>query len=98
MPAYYMRAMDADRELIRSLVEQAANGRPTRWADDRTLLKFEERDWTLEVFDVPSDEELDFHRRLGAIHREVRARLGQSFIVVTHTPEDTSRYFDWVRA
>ncbi len=88
-----MRAMETDREQIRRLVSEVADGRPTRWADEGTTLvgDFDGREWTLEVFDVPSEQEHGLFLRLSGMFRDVRSRFGTSLMVVTHPPEAFSQ-------
>ncbi|MGA9524933.1 MAG: hypothetical protein WBV82_25975 [Myxococcaceae bacterium] len=85
--------MESDREQIRRLVSEAADGRPTRWANEGATLvgDFDGRDWTLEVFDVPSENEHALFLQLSGIFRDVSSRFGTSLMVVTHPPEHVAQ-------
>jgi hypothetical protein len=87
-----------EREAIRRQVAQLAGGRPVRWTDARTSMgDFSGRDWTIEVFDVPAVEHQELREQLRELKREVRTRLGHAMTVILHTPENTQKYYAWVR-
>jgi hypothetical protein len=88
-----------ERELIRSQVSRIAGGRPTRWTDERTSLgDFDGREWTLEIFDVPVSESRALHARLWGLKKRVWKHLGHAMTTIFHTPEDTERFYPWVRS
>lgn len=89
-------------ELVRGQVE----GRPVQWADDpgstwpRTRTSagdFAGREWTIEVFDVARIDRRRLREALRDLFARVRARTGTLVSLVTHTPEDTSTHYAWVR-
>ncbi|HEX5753581.1 MAG TPA: hypothetical protein VFZ09_45725 [Archangium sp.] len=88
-----------EREEIRRKVMAAVGGRPVRWTDHRTTKgDFPGRDWALEIFDVPFDEQEELHGRLFEefylpLYQEKRLALTLLF----HTPENTDRFYAWVR-
>ena len=91
--------METDRERILGRVSELAGNRPVRWTDERTSQgDFEGRDWTVELFDVPAEEERSLLLRLIALKREIRASAGPALTFVTHTPENTTRFYPWVRS
>lgn len=81
-----------EREEIRRWVREIVGGnRPVRWTDHRTTKgDFPGRDWALEVFDVPSAERRELIHRLWGMRRI-------ALLVLFHTPENTDRYYAWVR-
>lgn len=92
--------MVTDREEIRRLVREEVGGRPVRWMDSRTARgAFLGWEWALEVFDVPFAEQEELH---GKLFRGIRKRLWEekrvAITVFFHTPENTERYYSWIRA
>lgn len=84
----------------RSLLEEVQSivARPVRWAGDAaTPGDFEGREFTLEVFDVPSDEQMGMFSRLRGVRAKAHELLGQSIRIVFHTPEATTRHYADVR-
>ncbi len=87
-----------EREAIRRRVAELAGGLPVRWTDSRTSMgDFSGRDWAIEVFDIPAAEHHELRVRLRELRREVEERLGHSMTVILHTPENTQKYYAWVR-
>lgn len=88
-----------EREEIRRKVRDAVGGRPVRWTDHRTTKgDFPGRDWALEIFDVPFAEQRDLHGRLFmGISRQVWEEKRVALTILFHTPENTDRYYAWVR-
>ena len=67
---------------------------PLRWADEQTTLgDYEGRDLTLEVFNIPSERQRAYYRKLRSIRHELREELGKRVTLVFHTPEATVRYY-----
>jgi hypothetical protein len=88
-----------DREHVRRTFAEAVGPRAVRWADSKTSLgDWEGRDWTLEVFDVPSAEKRELHKRLFPIIEEVALRDDVRVVLIFHTPEATAKYYGWVHA
>ncbi len=78
----------SDRDHILDLVRAAVGGHSVRWTDERTSKgDFDGRDWTGSLL-----------LRLITLKREIRASNGTALTFVTHTPENTDRYYAWVRA
>ncbi|WNG46724.1 hypothetical protein F0U60_23350 [Archangium minus] len=88
-----------EREAIRRKVREAVGGRPVRWTDHRTTKgDFPGRDWALEIFDVPFSEQRELHGRLFlGIMRQVWEEKRLALTLIFHTPENTDRYYAWVR-
>ncbi|PTL77320.1 hypothetical protein [Vitiosangium sp. GDMCC 1.1324] len=88
-----------EREEIRRRVMEAVGGRPVRWTDHRTTKgDFPGRDWALEIFDVPFAEQRELHGRLfWGIKRQVWEEKRLALTILFHTPENTDRYYAWVR-
>ena len=87
-----------EREFIRMRVSQVAGGHVTHWTDERTSIgDFDGRDWTLEIFDVPSSEQRELHARLWSLREVVRKSLGHSLTFIFHRPEETERLYPWAR-
>lgn len=87
-------------DLKRSLLEDVRTvaARPARWAGDATTAgDFEGREFTIEVFDVPSHEQMDLFSRLRAVRLKAAELLGQSIRIVFHTPQATTRHYADVR-
>ena len=88
-----------EREAIRRKVREAVGGRPVRWTDHRTTKgDFPGRDWALEIFDVPFSEQRELHRRLfWEIKMPLLEEKRVALTLLFHTPENTDRYYAWVR-
>ena len=87
---------EARRELAAEF--SSVTGRPVRWATaGEGLGDFEDRENTLEVFDVQDFEQRTMFSSLRALRRRVREQLGRSIRVVFHTPQATTRYYAGVR-
>lgn len=88
-----------EREEIRRKVRDAVGGRPVRWTDHRTTKgDFPGRDWALEIFDVPFAEQRELHGRLfEGIMRQVWEEKRLALTLIFHTPENTDRYYAWIR-
>lgn len=87
-----------EREEIRRKVMEAVGGRPVRWTDHRTTKgDFPGRDWALEIFDVPFSEQRELHRRLFWEIKMPLYEKGLALTILFHTPENTDRYYAWVR-
>lgn len=90
--------MTDKRAMVRALFMWRTR-RPVRWADELTTLgDFDGRDCTLEVFDVPAEEEWELFRSLRTLRRRAAAELGRALTLIFHTPEETTRLYAWVRA
>jgi hypothetical protein len=88
-----------EREEIRRKVMEAVGGRPVRWTDHRTTKgDFPGRDWSLEVFDVPFSEQRELHGQLfDGIMKQLWEEKRLALVILFHTPENTDRYYAWVR-
>lgn len=53
----------------------------------------EEADLIVDVFNVPEDVSLEFHRKAYPLLRAARKATGEVVTLVTHTPEVTQRHF-----
>ena len=83
-----MRAMVSERERILEIVGAAAKEHTVRWMDERIWKPdLPERDWTIEVLDVPLDEERDLYGRLVELKREVQSRFGKTLTFMLRSPE-----------
>src|SRR5437762_1123515 len=91
--------MFSERDAVLELIQRRTAGRPVRWVDSRTSAgDFDGREWTVEVFDVAKDDRLALREALWDLFTEVRRRTGRPVSLLTHTPEDTSTFYAWVRA
>ncbi|HYO71131.1 MAG TPA: hypothetical protein VEU33_34125 [Archangium sp.] len=87
-----------EREEIRRQVREIVGDRPVRWTDHRTTKgDFSGRDWALEVFDVPDAEQPELSHRLWGFLKKLYAEKRLALLVLFHTPENTDRYYAWVR-
>lgn len=88
-----------EREEIRRQVREiVGTHRPVRWTDHRTTKgDFPGRDWALEVFDVPSSERRELNHRLWGLLTKLWDEKRVAVLVLFHTPENTDRYYSWVR-
>jgi hypothetical protein len=88
-----------EREEIRRKVMEAVGGRPVRWTEPRiTRGDFPGRDWALHVFDVPSSEQRELHGLLfDGIKQQLWEEKRVALTILFHTPENTDRYYAWVR-
>lgn len=88
-----------EREEIRRKVMEAVGGRPVRWTEPRiTKGDFPGRDWALHVFDVPAEEQKALHTRLlWGLRQQLWEEKRLTLMVLFHTPENTDRYYAWVR-
>jgi len=67
---------------------------PLRWADERTTLgDFEGRELTVDVFNIPLNEQNDLYRKLRPLRNELRFELAQRIVFVFHSPEETTRHY-----
>ena len=90
--------VERERAYILGLVREIVPGHPVRWMDSRISMgDIPGRDWSINIFDVPSDEERQLHSRLFPLYLDIRERLGRSVMFLTHSPQDTDRYYAWVR-
>lgn len=88
-----------EREEIRRKVMELVGGRPVRWTEPRiTRGGFPGRDWTLHVFDVPSSERRALRHRLWELGMKLWEEKRLALLFLFHTPENTERYYSWVRA
>jgi hypothetical protein len=87
-----------EREEIRRQVKEIVGNRPVRWVDARTAkIPFPGRDWALEVFDVPFAERRELIHRLWGMLTRLWEEKHLALLVLFHTPENTDRYYAWVR-
>ena len=87
-----------EREEIRRRVREIVGNRPIRWTDHRTTKgDFPGRDWCLNVFDVRSKERRELRHRLWGLLSKIYDEKGLALTVLFHTPENTDRYYAWVR-
>lgn len=90
--------MICDRDAILVVAQRLVGGRPVRWVDKETSTgDFDGREWTLEVFDVAGSDRIELRKKLWDLFGLVRRHTGQSMSLVTHTREDTSAFYGWVR-
>ena len=83
-----MRAMVSERERILELVRAAVKAHPVCWMDERVWsADLPERDWTVEVFGVPLEEERDLYARLVDLKRDVRSQFGKTLTFLLRSPE-----------
>lgn len=67
---------------------------PLRWADEVTSLgDYDGRDLTIQVFNIPSERQREFHRSLREFRSELRREFGKPITFVFHTPEATRQYY-----
>lgn len=89
--------MTGMKELVRRKFV-LASGHPARWvADGPNLGDFEEREHTLEIFDVPAAEQWPLFQCLHLTRAEARKSLGQRVSIIFHTPAATTLHFPDVR-
>jgi hypothetical protein len=87
-----------EREEILRQVREIVGNRPVRWTDTRTAKRFFPGwEWALEVFDVPFDERKELIRRLWGLLTKLWSERRLALTVLFHTPENTDRYYAWVR-
>jgi hypothetical protein len=88
-----------EREEIRRKVMEAVGGKPVRWTEPRiTRGDFPGREYALHVFDVPAEEQKELHSRLlWGIKRPLWEEKRVALMILFHTPENTDRYYAWVR-
>jgi hypothetical protein len=90
--------MISERDAILEIVRRLARNRPVRWVDKNTSAgDFDGREWTVEVFDVPKSDRLTLREKLWDLFSAVRKHTGKPMSLVTHTPEDTTSFYAWVR-
>ncbi len=88
-----------ERDAILGLVRRHARKRPVRWTDSRTSTgDFDGREWTIEIFDVAKGDRRPLRESLWDLFGEVEKQTGMALSLVTHTPEDTTAHYSWVRA
>lgn len=88
-----------DRTEILERVRLLAGGRPVRWVDEKTCAgDFDGRDWTVEIFDVARADRLLLREQLWELFDAVRMRTGNAMSLITHTPDNTTSFYPWVRS
>jgi hypothetical protein len=88
-----------EREEIRRQVREiVGNHRVVRWTEPRiTKGDFPGRDWALHIFDVPSAERRELIHRLWGMLTKLWEEKHVALSILFHTPENTDRYYSWVR-
>ena len=77
---------------------QTASKRPVRWAVDAPIIgDFDDRETTIEIFDVQDLQQKKMFLDLGPVRRSASDLLGRSVRVLFHTPQATTRYYADVR-
>lgn len=74
-----------------------ATGHPVRWADEAVGGDFEGRETTLEIFDVPEDDQEKLFLELAPQRKQARQLLGERLRLLFHTPEATTLHYPQVR-
>lgn len=88
--------VDQRRELLDQF--RSATSRPVRWAVEAPPQgDFEDRESTIEIFDVQDFDQQRTFATLGPLRRKARELLGRSVRVLFHTPQATTRYYADVR-
>lgn len=91
------REQQARRARALDLFRAARPHNPIHWTSDRTTRgDFDGRDSSLEIFDVPGQQQLAFLRGLREERRQAEALLGQPLVLIFHTPEATRAHYPWV--
>lgn len=91
--------MISERDAVLDVVRRLVSNRPVRWADRKTTAgDFDGREWTVEVFDVAKGDRLALREKLWDLFSAVRKHTGDPMSLITHTPDDTSSYYAWVRS
>ena len=91
--------MTSERDAVLELVRRHADKRPVRWTDSRTSMgDFDGCKWTVEIFDVAKGDRRALRDALWDLFGEVQKHTGKALSLVTHTPEDTTAHYSWVRA
>ena len=91
--------MVSERDAVRQYVSRVTGGRPVRWTDERTSRgAFAGWQWALEVFNVPWNEQRGLLDRLWELRERVKTQLRVTLTFIFHTPENTARFYSWVRS
>ncbi|MEK6531321.1 MAG: hypothetical protein AABZ23_02365 [Deltaproteobacteria bacterium] len=83
------------RKEIISLLEKFIDFRyPLRWADEKTTLgDFDGKEFTIDVFRIPANEQLDFLKTVRPIRDKIRDKIGDDCMFIFHSPKATEKYY-----
>ncbi len=88
------RPIEEKRDEVLSLFRDALETKLVRWTDELTSAgDFEGRGLTLEIFDIPVDEQRETFRRLRELRHRSGEILGAAVLLVFHTPEATRAHY-----
>ncbi len=88
-----MSESSARREIAIALM-RASSPYPARWTDDRTCRgDFDGREYSVELFGVPSPNRKEVRRQLRQVRRVAEELLGRPIILIFHTPEATAKHY-----
>ena len=86
--------LDAKRGQILLLFRATLPNYPVRWADDRTTLgDFEGREFALEIFNVPVEQQRSLYQHSRDLRKSSREILGSPILLIFHTPEATREHY-----
>lgn len=75
-------------------IAELLGGRLVQWVPpDRRVGDYEGRHRTLEIFDVPPDEQRKILRQLYPSRPEIERVIGGPLIIIFHTPRETQRLY-----
>jgi hypothetical protein len=83
------------RNEILSMIEKQINyAYPLRWADEKTTMgDFDGRELTIDVFFIPSFEQINFLSRIRPIRNRIHELSGSRSLFVFHSPEATKLHY-----
>lgn len=77
------------------LIEKTINYTyPLRWADEKTTMgDFDGRESTIDVFFIPSAEQINFLTQISSIRKQIKEMTGHRCIFIFHSPEATATHY-----
>lgn len=85
---------DQKTEVLRVITVATKARYPLRWTDSKTSMgDFSGRDSTLEVFNIPMQEQLPFLKSVRDARQQILTQYGVRITFVFHSPEATAEYY-----
>ena len=87
--------INSNKNKVIELIENAINyAYPVRWVDEKTSLgDFDGMEYAIDVFRIPSSEQLLFLSSIERVKGQIREILGENCLFIFHTPSATRKYY-----
>lgn len=85
---------DIRNEVLQLIGEVISYAYPLRWVDEKTTAgDFDGRELAIDVFFIPTTEQIDFLSQIRSIRGLIREKTGHRCIFIFHSPEATMAYY-----